>query len=231
MPAAFSTSSSLSTKCRPSRAARRRPDRGLAGPHHADEHDRSAGERGRQLVLLRLPRWRGRGGHSGPSKVAGVEPLGEGKVNPASLSGLRRILIAPHNGGTRFDAAPWNFMPTLIRLFVVPARHRRARLCRHASRSPSWSIRARRTSPSRFRRASWRRRSQPIDLNNLPAPVNVVPKDSSSGAASAASAAAPAVTAASDEPSIDTERFGSQRSGRQDGRHRRRMMAAGGGII
>ncbi len=47
--------------------------------------------------------------------------------------------------------------------------------------------------------------SQPIDLGNLPAPVNIVHDDSSSGApASAASAAAPAVTAASDEPSIDT---------------------------
>ena len=58
--------------------------------------------------------------------------------------------------------------------------------------------------------------SQPIDLSNLPAPVNVVHDASSSAAASgpaAASSTAPAVpaiapatppAAASDEPSIDT---------------------------
>ena len=31
-------------------------DGGLAGAHHADEHDRPAGEQGSELVLVRLPR-------------------------------------------------------------------------------------------------------------------------------------------------------------------------------
>ena len=48
--------------------------------------------------------------------------------------------------------------------------------------------------------------SQPIDVNDLPAPVNIVRDASSSAAsgASAASSAAPAVAGPSDEPSIDT---------------------------
>ena len=57
MPAAFSISVSASTKGMPRRAAEPAADRRLAHPHHADQHDRAASQRGEDRGLRRQRRW------------------------------------------------------------------------------------------------------------------------------------------------------------------------------
>ena len=56
--------------------------------------------------------------------------------------------------------------------------------------------------------------SVPLDVNNLPAPVNVAPKDASaSSAASGAPSASAAASSAASEPSIDTNDSEASESG------------------